>query len=196
MIKPQRNLYGFTIIELIVSIGILAIVGILLTTLVANMYKIYGRGQASVSLHGESDALQFRVASALRGTFQVISASANNLVVLSYYAPKDLTPTQVTMGQSGTSFTISSIQGVVSGSSYTYDPATTTSRIVSTHCDPSSANNLFQYYNENSDLLVSPIDVSAVHLIRLNALLISTEDPSKSSLASTMIELRNLKTNL
>lgn len=187
---------SFTLIETLVAIGLLSMVGFVLLNFVTNAYSIYSRGQISSSIRAESDLLTSRIANALRGTFDVQVASSTNLTVLSYFAPTDTTPTKVSFSLSGSSVTLTTIQGEAAGETYTYDPQDAKTRAISSHFVASPPTPLFQYYNETATLLSSPIDIKAVHVIEITSTLQSPLDNKRTAEASTAVQLRNLKTNL
>ena len=187
---------AFSLIEMVVTAGLLTVVGLVMTTYLSNSFQIYRRGQVSSAVHGESSSLTSRISNALRGTFKVEATLGAAATVLTYLAPTDTVPTKLTIQHSGTSIQYITIVGVLSGDSYIYDPASATTRTITTHQSSSSSTPLFRYYNESNTLLTDPVSVTAVHLIEVTTTIISPEDANQSATASTKVELRNLKTNL
>lgn len=187
---------SFTLVELVVTMGVLSIVGLLLVQFIRDSYMVYLRGQISSTIHEESNSMTSRMANALRGTYQVQSATSATLIVLTYFAPTDVTPTKVTIQQTGTVINLTTIQGVISGGTYVFDPATTVTRPITSHFVNNPPVPLFRYYDESNTLLSSTPAVSAVHLIEVTSTVYSQITPTKTASAVTKVELRNLKTNL
>ncbi|GEM_PF-5594763 len=187
---------GFTILEMVVSITIMAIIGLVTLQLVRGGYVIFRRGQVSSSVNTEADSLTSRISNALRGTYSVQAASATSITVLSYYVPADATPTKVTITQTGNNLTLTTIIGVVAGDSYTYDQAAAVTKTISTHMLTGVATPLFTYYDESNNLLAAPIVTQSVHLVETTVYIYSPTDQARTASSSTKVELRNLKTNL
>lgn len=188
---------SFTLIELVMVIGIMSIVGLLLIVFVKNGYDIYLRGQINSTITAEAHDLTSRIANGLRGTFKVLSASSTSFSAQTYFAPNDTSPTQITITKAGATVTLSTIQGVLQGDgSYIYAADTSVTKTIATHFVTNPTIPLFQYYNELGVLLGNPVDINNVHLIAINATIYSTLDTSKTSTGSTRVEFRNLKTNL
>ncbi|MFA6082537.1 MAG: hypothetical protein WC773_03965 [Patescibacteria group bacterium] len=186
---------SFSLVELLVTVAILTIIGSILIAFVRNTYTLYYRGQYLSLTKTEADTLTTRIANALRGTYQVVSADASQITVLSYFAPADATPTQVTITKTGANITLSTIIGVASGSTYTYDPGTATTRTINTHFVTNPATPLFQYESEMGTLNL-PISLPAVHLVTVSSTIFSTYNSTYTTTSSTKVNLRNLKTNL
>ncbi len=191
--KKRRS---FSLIELIMVIALMPIIGLILIYFIRNSLVIYQRGQILSNTSSESNDLTSRMTAALRGTFQINTATSTSVVALSYYAPADATPTQVTIQKNTNALSISTITGVFSNNAYVYDPATAKTKTISTHLVTNPATPLFQYYDESNNLLVSPIDVKGVHLMTITSTVFSPLDQTRTQTSSTKIELRNLKTNL
>ncbi len=186
----------FTLIEIVISMAILSIIGLIIVTFTENGYNVFRNSQSLSVGVSESDALTSRLANALRGGFQVISATPSSITALSYYAPSDQTPTEVSISQSESQLILSTISGVASvGGGYSYDPTTAITKTIATNFDVNANVPLFQYYNENEVLLTSPIDINAIHLIHIT---VTVQSPTINKILSseTDVELRNLKTNL
>ncbi len=187
---------AFTLIEIMVVMMIMVMVGLLFAVFIRDSYILYQKGQIQSSVVQETDALTARIANVLRGTFQVQTANSTSLTVLAYYAPADTTPTKVTIQRDGANVTLTTIVGVVSGQTYTYPAGNAKSRIITYHFVSSPSIPLFRYYDESNTLLSGSINVTGVHLIEVTSTLYSPQNTTKTAVASTKIELRNLKTNL
>ncbi len=188
---------SFTLIELIIVLGIMSIVGLLLIVFVKNGYGIYLRGQINSTITAEAHDLTSRIANGLRGTFKVISATNTSFSSQTYFAPNDTVPTQITVTKAGSTVTLATIPGVIQGDgTYVYNPGTSVTKTIASHFVTNPTIPLFQYYNELGVLLGNPVDIGNVHLIGINATIYSTLDVTKTSTGSTRVEFRNLKTNL
>lgn len=188
---------SFTLIELVIVIGIMSMVGLLLIVFVKNGYDIYLRGQINSTITAEAHDLSSRIANGLRGTFKVLAASNTSFSAQTYFAPNDTSPTQIIITKDGATVTMSTIQGVLQGDgTYVYNAGTSVTKTITTHFMTNPATPLFQYYNELGVMLGSPVDINNVHLIGINATIYSTLDMTKTSTGTTRVEFRNLKTNL
>lgn len=194
MIKISKQ-NSFSLIEILVSMSIFVIIGLLLIVFIRNSYTIYYRGQISSLAKSESDMLTSRISNGLRGTFQVLEATAAKVKVLSYYVPSDVTPTQVTVEKVNSSIILTTIKGVANGQTYAYDPATAQVRTINTNFVNNPNIPLFRYESE-TDVLSAPINITAVHLIEVTITVFSPSNTSFTYQTSTKVNLRNLKTNL
>lgn len=193
--KSMNKARSFSLVEILVSMSILVIIGLLLIVFVRNGYTIYYRGQMSSLAKSESDMLTSRISNALRGTFQVLEASSTKVQVLSYYVPSDVTPTQVTFEKINSAIILTTIKGVASGQTFIYNPATAQTRTITSNFVNAPDTPLFRYESE-TNTLAEPININAVHLIEITVTVFSPTNTSYTYQTSTKVNLRNLKTNL
>ena len=194
MIKTSYQ-HSFSLIEILVSMSIFVIIGLLLIVFIRNSYTIYYRGQLSSLAKNESDMLTSRISNGLRGTFQVLEATATKVKVLSYYVPSDITPTQVTIEKVNSSIILTTIKGVANGQIYVYDPATAQTKTINTNFVNNPNIPLFRYESETA-VINEPININAVHLIEVTISIFSPSNTAYTFQTSTKVNLRNLKTNL
>jgi hypothetical protein len=193
--KKYNHARSFTLIELMVSMFLFVIIGLLLIYFVRNGYTIYHKGQAASLAKGESDMLTTRISNALRGTFKVLEATPTKIVVYSYYVPSDITPTQVTFEKVNSTIVLTTIKGVASGQTYSYNPATAQIKTISSNFVANPPVPLFGYQSEVATLN-SPININAINLIEVNLTIFSQSNSNYIYQSSTKVNLRNLKTNL
>ena len=188
--------HTFSLVELLVAMGVLSILGLILIQFTRDSYSIYLKGQINSTIHDESSSVTSRLANGLRGAYQVQSATNTTLTTLTYFAPADVTPTKITIQQAGSVVNLTIIQGVVAGNSYVFDPASAITKSVTTHFVSNPTVPLFKYYDESNTLLANPPAVSAIHLIEVTSTVFSQIDTTKTAQSATKVQLRNLKTNL
>jgi hypothetical protein len=193
--KEYTRTRSFTLIELMVSMSLFVIIGLLLIYFVRNGYTIYNRGQIASLTKGESDMLTTRISNALRGTFQVLEATPTKIVVYSYYVPSDITPTKVTFEKINSTIVLTTIKGVAAGQTFAYDPATAQVRTITSNFVNNPSVPFLGYQSEDS-ILNTPININAVHLIEINLTIFSPSNSNYIYQSSTKVNLRNLKTNL
>lgn len=200
---------GFTLVELLVSVGILVVVMVSVYAFEANIFIYNNESQNQINNTWQAEALLKTMAKELRtmvpsgnGSYPISSVSTSSII---FYAnvDNDNEVEQVRYILDTKPATTTLFRGVIqpSGSPvvYTQAPASTT---LASGARASSTLPLFQYFDTYYEGTSSPMDMSVrqisdIRLIKIN--LIIDSDPNRSPVPrtfTTAISLRNLKTNL
>ncbi len=83
------NETGFTLVELLISIVIMGVIGTTFLVFFKSTLFNYLNLQTDATVTTQLDTQSARVATVLRGTTNVSSAAANDLVIYSYFYPSD-----------------------------------------------------------------------------------------------------------
>ena len=194
--QPQPA--GFTIVELLVVISIVAVIFISFSTFFTNYLILYSKYQTDGSNFTELASQSQRVAQVLRGLTDIVSDSSNDLVVYAYFSPVDTYVSQVHyyLGNNGktlyadvTPMTANPPIGTLETSQLK------TYTIISNYYQPAGGS-LFNYYDASDTQLSQPIaDEHSIMEIQINLAEPATHSANGQTMSIT-VSLRNRKTNL
>lgn len=200
-----KPLTGFTLIEVVVVIGIFGLISGGVITLVSSVFVQSSKQGESIADTDQARKLSNKLTQELRnavygenGAYPLNSAGNQEIIFFSNVDSDDEVERVRYYLQSGALY-----KGIVqpTGSPYTYNPA----QEVAVKVQSSVANNstpLFYYYNDSYDgitgtALTQPVNVAQVNFIKLN--LILSNKAASSNVTYTVTggsSIRNLKTNL
>lgn len=191
-IKKRKSL---TLVEVLVVIAILMLMSAAFMAFFSNGYKTYKYNQEMIG-STELAAKGIReLEKTTRGATEISEATDNLLTFLAYQKNDSYpAPSKISFYLQDANFYKSIIPPTLSGSTYIYPEA---DKVITLITEKVSDQNIFSYYNEAGTLLVSPPEKSVIKMIGFN--LTIDLDPTKSPggrSQSTLVELRNLKTNL
>ncbi len=200
-----KPLTGFTLIEVVVVIGIFGLISGGVITLVSSVFVQSSKQGESIADTDQARKLSNKLTQELRnavygenGAYPLNSAGNQEIIFFSNVDSDDEVERVRYYLQSGALY-----KGIIqpTGSPYTYNPA----QEVAVKVQSSVANNstpLFYYYNDSYDgitgtALTQPVNVAQVNFIKLN--LILSNKAASSNVTYTVTggsSIRNLKTNL
>ncbi len=200
-----KPLTGFTLIEVVVVIGIFGLISGGVITLVSSVFVQSSKQGESIADTDQARKLSNKLTQELRnavygenGAYPLNSAGNQEIIFFSNVDSDDEVERVRYYLQSGALY-----KGIVqpTGSPYSYNPA----QEVAEKVQSSVANNstpLFYYYNDSYDgitgtALTQPVNVAQVNFIKLN--LILSNKAASSNVTYTVTggsSIRNLKTNL
>jgi prepilin-type N-terminal cleavage/methylation domain-containing protein len=196
--RLKSNSKGFTLVELMVVISVVAVMFISFGTFFTNYLILYSKYQQDASSFTELASQSQRIANVLRGATDIVSESANDLVVYAYFSPADtyvslahyyLNPAGTAVMVDVTPMTANPPIGVPITSS------TTTYTILSNYYQ-APGSSLFTYYDASGTALALPIsDEHGILEIQVNLAEPSSHSENGQTL-NTLVSLRNRKTNL
>lgn len=190
---PGGEASGFTVVELLVAVSVLAIVSTILAAFFFNFFKSFHKGEDYARLQNDSIAASLLLEKELRATTEVIDPSSNTLTIRAYAVSSSSPPDEVRYFIENGQIKRGLIPPTGSPPDYTYDPASETVKAIANNVisDP-----LFEYFDQDGTQLTPPILAASITLIKVN--LTIDDDPGKPPEAistSFQIQLRNLKTN-
>ncbi len=198
--SARYNEQGFTIIELTVTMVVVAIASIILLTFTNTTTRQYLGLQKDASAFSDLAMQSQRITSVLRGSTDISEATADSVTVYAYFYPNNqyvsliryyLNPSRTTLYADVTPMSANPPVGTpITASKKTYT--------IIPYYYQVSATPLFQYQNASGTTLTQPIaDLSTIKAIKISLTTPSTGQQNNSSQTiSTSVSLRNRKTNL
>lgn len=195
---------GYTLLEIMVTIGVILVILVPLTRLQLNIFS-YGRFFYNTNIvQDEARRMMQKFSAEARSMTQsgtgayAIESAENNSLVFFRDADQDGLTERIRYYLSDTDLK----KGVTipTGNPQTY-PLANEKTIVVVHGIYNDANNpIFSYYDKSYDgqssALAQPVDITAIRLIKVT-LLIGSGDANQQQIAlSTQVAVRNIKDNL
>lgn len=189
---------GFTLVELLVVISVLAVMTISFATFFTNYLILYSKYQTDASNFGEMASQSQRIADVLRGLTDIVSESANDLSVYAYFSPADtyvsLTHYYLNANRTAVMVDVTPMTANPPGGT-PITSETKTYTIISNFYQPPGSS-LFNYYDASDTQLTLPIsDEHSIMEIQVNLAEPGSHTANGQTL-STTVSLRNRKTNL
>jgi len=198
----KKSFSGFTIIEMLVTIGVLAIIIVSISAFLSD----YGRSSdilnVQLTLQGEARNAADQMVNDLRkinyasnGAYAIDSATATSIVFYSNLN-NDSYFEKVRYFINGNNLQ----KGVIvpTGNPLVYNPASETVTTLSAH-EANGGTELFQYYDSayngvTGSPLAGPVDVTKITLVKINLILANNTVPeSNPFIIETKVNLRNLR---
>ncbi|HUB93223.1 MAG TPA: prepilin-type N-terminal cleavage/methylation domain-containing protein [Verrucomicrobiae bacterium] len=199
LVHKERAQQGFTLVELMISMVIMAIVGLMFLVFFKSVLFDYLDLQEDASSLTQLSSQEMRIATVLRGLTQITSASTSSLTMYSYFYPSDSYESLVNyylQAVNGTTALMASVTPMTAnppiGTPITSEEQTYT--IISNYYQ-ASGSNLFNYLDANGNQLSLPIsDLETVKGIQVD--LATPLSNGKDETLQVQVSLRNTKTNL
>lgn len=189
---------GFTLVELMVVISVVAVMFISFGTFFTNYLILYSKYQQDASSFTELSSQSQRIADVLRGVTDIVSESANDLVVYAYFSPADtyVSLTHYYLNSAGTAVMVDVTPMTANppiGVPITTRTATYT---ILSNFYQAPGGSLFTYYDASGTALTLPLsDEHSILEIQVNLAEPGSHTKNGQTL-STTVSLRNRKTNL
>lgn len=198
MLHHSAGEQGFTLVELLVVISVLAVMTISFATFFTNYLILYSKYQTDASNFGEMASQSQRIADVLRGLTDIVSESANSLSVYAYFSPADtyVSLTHYYLNANGTAVMVDVTPMTANppiGIPITTETKTYT--IIGNYYQ-APGGSLFNYYDASDTQLTLPIgDEHSILEIQVNLAEPGSHTANGQTL-NTTVSLRNRKTNL
>ncbi len=187
---------GFTIIELLIVISVIALLSIA-TTLVFNssLRDLFKMNATMVNINDQVVAMQ-RMEQVLRGGTRITEATTMRLTIFSYFSPQDATLSQITYYYNATSKKLLVDRIPASGSPPNYTYNNSDKKTLTLISDFVQTGDIFTYFDANGDSGVFTGD----QLKDIKKITISLKEPARANIPAaeltSSVILRNRKTNL
>jgi prepilin-type N-terminal cleavage/methylation domain-containing protein len=196
---------GFTLLEVLVAVGIAFLIGLGVTTMFVDTFRLNRSISENLDINGEARrAIKIIVAETRTaspsslGAYPIDQVGTSSLI---FYSDIDSDPHKERIRYFLQNTTLK--RGVTdpSGSPLVYNTATEKITEMVHDIQNSSTSPLFSYYDDtytgSESALVAPISVSVVRLVGVNMIVRrDAEASSTSRVYTTQVSLRNLKDNL
>ena len=185
---------GYTLIEVIIALGIAVILIILIANLLVQGYRQYFLGFGSLQAQNELVLIMNNIADDLREATLLFDAQSQSITFRKYEKYTDSAPSQIRYFLDGTNLKRGVIAPTGSGPDYTYDPDNEVVKFKSSLI-ANGVQGIFSYYDKDGQLLSAPFILGNVTLIKLR--FVFDQGKGKNPLnTETQVQLRFNKTNL
>jgi prepilin-type N-terminal cleavage/methylation domain-containing protein len=202
LLHPSKTAFatdpGFTLVELLIVIALVAVIFITFSSFFTNYLILYSDYQQDANNFTELSEQSARVADVLRGLTDIVSESANSITVYAYFSPADTYVSEVSyyLNAAGNQL-IASVTPMTAnppiGTPITSEIKDYT--IISNFYQPPNTN-LFNYFGAGYVPLSLPIsDEHSISAIQINLAEPESHNPQGQSLSLT-VSLRNRLTTL
>ena len=192
--KLKTGNRGFSLLELLIAIGISSIILIVVITIIVQVFKRSQGSWESYKANNQAQAVCERITKEVRQATEIVSAGNQGLTIREYVVATDPAPCQVRFYLDGTSLMRGEIPPTGSEAPYTYNPASETTKILAFDVI-NGAERIFSYYNQDGETLSAPINPLEVTLIKMKFIFKQLDNPSPFKV-ETSAQLRWNKTNL
>ncbi len=199
------NTKGFTLVEMVVVIGIFGIMAVLISNFQRDIYNNNKYSQDSLSSAQDARTILRVMVKELRtaspgndGSFAIAQAATNTVT---FFSDTDGDGIKDKIRYFIATTTLK--KGLVkpTGNPLTYSSANETLSILASDIKNSTSSPMFEYFDNTyagtSSPMTQPVTVTNIHLVKINLMI--DADPNKSPVIRTytsQVNLRNLKDNL
>lgn len=194
----RRKQFGFTIIELIVVMFIIAVLGTITASFIIKSLRDQERLQAQSLVQGQLSTAVERVAKVLRGTTTIIQAQQTSLTIRGFANVSDVAPSEISyFKDADNAWRFSVIPATGVAPNYTYDPANKKTYTLADKLTNDNNQPLFFYYGETNNLLAFPVSSASIKMVEIAPVALDkTNWLVEPVTLTTRVNLRNLKMNL
>lgn len=196
--EPIQKQTGFTLVELMVVISVVAVIFISFGTFFNNYLILYSKYQQDGSNFTELASQSQRIADVLRGVTDIVSASANDLTAYAYFSPADTYVSQVRyyLSSNGKAVMVDVTPMTANPPVGSLQTANKKTYTIITNYYQAPGGSLFTYYDASNTALSLPInDEHSIIAIQVSLAEPGSHSQNGQSL-NTTVSLRNRKTNL
>jgi prepilin-type N-terminal cleavage/methylation domain-containing protein len=200
-----KYIQGFTIVEIIIVVGILGIIMLAVSSFSVNVLKNNKYSQDALSSVQDARVIIRTMAKELRsasrgnnGSYPVVQASTSTI---SFFSDSNGDGVKEQIRYFISTSTLRKGMIVPTGSPLTYNSANEIITTLAYNVKNTATSSLFEYYDNTyagtSSPLTQPVSVTQVRLVKIN--LVIDADPNRSPnvrVYTSQVNLRNLKDNL
>lgn len=186
---------GYSLIELLVVVPIIVIASFIAFTVIFRGWQAYqyslAQADATFVLTNSLD----RMSRVIRSTNSIVSASSNELVVETYFSPRDNVPDRARYYISNQKLMVDVTPASGAAPNYTYN-SNDTRAITIANITNSTQQPLFKYLDQNGIIQTAP-DIASITEVEITLSVNPRPAILKTDQSSTTrVQLRNRKTNL
>ena len=202
--KKQKKLKnGFTLIEILVSVFIIALIGVVVVNFQIDIFSL--NKISSDNMNAQTDArktlrvmtTELRSMSPSDSGSYAIAEAGTSTITFYVNIDDDNSKEQIRYFQSGNYLK----KGVTKSIGTVYNPANEVITNLISDLANNSSSPIFYYYDKNydgaTDPLTIPINIPSIRLVKINIIIDKDQDKSPAPVnITTQVSLRNLKDNL
>ena len=192
----KRFSSGFSLMEMIVVIGLVSVLSLLLSLIISRGFNSYRFSRESIEAQDEIALAMRDFEKKTRGATEIIMAGQYDLTFYVYLGDETCpAPSYVHYFLSGDELQRGIISPVQTGPDITYPPENEVNKTIAKFIVVTLP--IFDYYDDSSQIMQFPIYIDSIKMIRIT--ISSDEDINKPPLPiteTTTVNLRNLKKNL
>jgi prepilin-type N-terminal cleavage/methylation domain-containing protein len=193
--KFRKNKKAFSLVEMVVTIGLVSIITVVVTAFLSESIKTYRIKRQSVELEENAAQTMREFEITTRAASKIIKADSSELTFLRFFDLTSTSPTQVRYFVDGNVFKVGITKPVGIDPNITYP--TENEQIDLLIHDVVNTNSLFKYYDGSNNELSLPIDNTNLRMISLSISLDKNGNlPPAPITETTTVSLRNMKDNL
>lgn len=194
-ISNLKSKKAFTIIEIIVVVGLISAVSLLVTMLLTQSFKSYRIKKQSIELEEKAATVMREFERSTRAATKINYASSSELNFFRFFDFESSSPSQVRYFQEDGKFKVG-ITGP-SGSEPNVTYPVSDEKITLIIDDLQNADSIFAYYDDSGNQLAEPFNLSDIKMIGLVIELDKNGDEPPAPMSeTTKVNLRNMKDNL
>lgn len=193
--KPSSKLKkAFTIVEMIVVLGLLSVLTVIMSQFIARSLKTYRSAHQNVELQEKTAQVLREFEFSARAATEITTASPNELTFYRYYdISTSSSPTKVRYFVDGNVFKVGRSLPVGTFPNVTY-PNETIDLLVE---DLVNSDQIFHYYDNQGQELNQPVIIPNITMVGLEFTLDKDPNQPPSAITEiTKVNLRNMKKNL
>lgn len=186
---------AFTLIELIIVVGMISVLAALISVLFVRSIHSYEISRKEMELEAKGTAVMEDFESETRSATKIVLNSQNSLTYYRFFDLTSLNPSQVRYFISGNQLKIGITPPIIIGQNVTYPSQNEVIKTVADNLIDTS--NIFSYFDSNGSELSDPINPAQIRMIGINISMDNdVNNPPGPVVDSTKVSLRNLKDNL
>lgn len=195
MKKSLRKAKGFSLIELIIVIGLVSFMTLLLSSFITQSMKSYHTKRQSVDEEEKAAHVMREFELTTRAATKILVANENEYKFLRYMDLTSPEPIQVRYFAENGQFKIGYTNPSGTAPNITYPSENETIELVVT--DVVNPTPIFSYFSSGNAALSFPIDIAQIRMVELEICLDENmASPPGPVTQRTMVSLRNMKDNL
>lgn len=186
---------GFTLIEIIVTVGLVGFLLVIMSTIMTNGLKSYRLGQKEINNNEKAVDAVSDFEKIARGATALVAAEDGTLTFYSYLkGDNHPAPSKIGYYLIGTILYRFTIAPVQVENNFTYPEV---DKVVKKLAENVVSADIFSYYNATNAELAFPVQLDVIRMIQMRILIDDDQNnPPDPAEQVTSVQLRNLKTNL
>ena len=195
MLVKLKNKHGYTLIEIIVVVGLITIISGVMSTFLVQSFASYRVKKQSVELEEKAASVMREFEYSTRAASEILTVSEDELIYYRFFDLVAASPTQVRYFMDGNVFKVGLIEPVGVEPDITYPHGNEVIDLIVG--DVTNQTAIFKYYDGLNNELSAPYNIESIKLVELEISLDKDgNNPPLPISQTTKVNLRNMKDNL